>query len=220
MAERNEIKGPHQGQELLAAGKPLDEAQAAMILIHGRGASAYDILELGYYLAPAEMAQLAPQAANSTWYPYSFLSPLAQNEPDLSSALQVVTDLVVQVEETGIAAQKIIIGGFSQGACLASEFVARNARRYGGLLIFSGGLIGPPGTPRTYHGSLAGTPIFIGCSDVDFHIPLQRVEETGSVLAELGGTVTKKIYPNMGHTINQDEIDQARGIVTLVAGGA
>ena len=220
MAERNELSGPHQGQELLTAGKPLNEAQAAMILIHGRGASAYDILELGYYLAPPEMAQLAPQAANSTWYPYSFLSPLAQNEPDLSSALQVVKDLVSQVEAAGIPAEKIIIGGFSQGACLASEFAARSARRYGGLLIFSGGLIGPPGTPRTYQGSLAGTPIFIGCSDVDFHIPLQRVEETGSVLAELGGAVTKKIYPNMGHTIIQDEIDQAREIVVRLMAGA
>ena len=219
MSERSELNGPHQGQELLTAGKPLDEAQSAMILIHGRGASAYDILELGYFLAPADMVQLAPQAANSTWYPYSFLSPIEQNEPDLSSALQVVTDLVAQVKEAGIPAQKIIIGGFSQGACLASEFVARNARRYGGLLIFSGGLIGPPGTPRNYEGSLAGTPIFVGCSDVDFHIPLQRVEETAAVLAGLGGAVTKKIYPNMGHTIIQDEIDQARDIVAGVASG-
>jgi predicted esterase len=220
MAERSELSGPHQGQELLTAGKPLDTAQSAMILIHGRGASAYDILELGYYLATPEMAQLAPQAASSTWYPYSFLSPIEQNEPGLSSALQVITDLVAQVEEAGISAQKIIIGGFSQGACLASEFAARNARRYGGLLIFSGGLIGPPGTPRSYEGSLENTPIFIGCSDVDFHIPLQRVEETAAVLAGLSGAVTKKIYPNMGHTIIQDEIDQARDIVAGVASGA
>jgi len=219
MVERNEAKGPHQGQELLKAGKVLAEAQSAMILIHGRGASAYDILELGTYLAPPQMAQLAPQAANSTWYPYSFLSPLAQNEPSLSSALQVITDLVAQVEGAGIPAEKIIIGGFSQGACLASEFAARSARRYGGLLILSGGIIGPPGIPRLYEGSLAGTPIFIGCSDVDFHIPLQRVEETAAVLAELGGVVTKKIYPNMGHTIIQDEIDQARNIVMQMMGG-
>ena len=226
MAENSELNGPHrvpktsaQGQELLTAGKALDEAQSAIILIHGRGASAYDILELGYYLAPAEMAQLAPQAANSAWYPYSFLYPLAQNEPGLSSALQVITDLVAQVEEAGIPAEKIIIGGFSQGACLVSEFAARNARRYGGLLIFSGGLIGPPGTQRNYHGSLASTPIFVGCSNVDFHIPLQRVEETAVVLADLGGAVTKKIYPNMGHTINQDEIDQARKIVAQVVSG-
>lgn len=220
MADRRELSGVHQGRELLTAGKLLDEAQSAMILIHGRGASAYDILELGYLLAPPEMAQLAPQAANSTWYPYSFLSPLPQNEPNLSSALQVVADLVAQVEEAGIPAEKIIIGGFSQGACLSSEFAARNARRYGGLLIFSGGLIGPPDTSRTYEGSLAGTPIFVGCSDADFHIPLQRVEETADVLADLGGTVTKKIYPNMGHTIIQDEIDRARGIVAQMIGGA
>lgn len=220
MAEYSEFDGPHQGQELLTAGKAVDAAQSAMILIHGRGASAYDILELGYYLAPPEMAQLAPQAANSTWYPYSFLSPLPQNEPDLSSALRVIGDLVAQVEAASIPAEKIIIGGFSQGACLASEFAARNARRYGGLLVFSGGLIGPSGTPRDYEGSLAGTPTFVGCSDVDFHIPLERVEETGSVLADLGGVVTKKIYPNMGHTIVQDEIDQARNIVAQMMGDA
>lgn len=217
MAERTELSGPHREYEMLREGKALEEAQMAMILIHGRGASAHDILELGYLLAPSEMVQLAPQAANNTWYPYSFLSPLAQNEPYLSSALAVVGDVVAQVEAAGIPAEKIIIGGFSQGACLASEFVARHARRYGGLLLFSGGLIGPPGTARDYEGSLAGTPVFIGCSDVDFHIPLQRVEETADVLADLGGSVKKQIYPNMGHTIIQDEIDQARGIVSEVA---
>lgn len=219
MSRQDGKQGPHQGQEILTAGKGLNESQAAMILIHGRGASAYDILELGTYLAAPEMAQLAPQAANNTWYPYSFLNPLAQNEPYLSSALQVVADVVDRVEAAGIAAERIIIGGFSQGACLASEFVARHARRYGGLLLFSGGLIGPPGTPREYAGSLAGTPVFLGCSDVDFHIPLERVEETAEVLANLGGKVTKKIYPNMGHTIIQDEIDEAQTIVAHVADG-
>ena len=217
MSELNKINGPHQGQELLTAGKALLEAKAAMILIHGRGASAYDILELSVLLAHPEIAYLAPQAANSTWYPYSFLSPMAQNEPGLSSALQVVGDLVAQVENAGIPLEKIIIGGFSQGACLSSEFVARNARRYGALLAFSGGLIGPPGTPRDYGGSLDGTPVFIGCSDVDFHIPLQRVQETAETLTKLGGAVTEKIYPNMGHTIIQDEIDEARRIVLGVA---
>ena len=214
MSENSKSNGLHQGQDLLTKGKELEEAQAAMILIHGRGGTARDILELGYLLSAPDMAQLAPQAANSTWYPYSFLSPLDQNEPNLSSALQVVGDLVDQVEAAGIPAEKIILGGFSQGACLASEFVARNPRRYGGLLIFSGGLIGPLTTPRIYEGSLEGTPVFVGCSDVDDHIPLQRVQETASVLAGLGGAVTKKIYPGMGHTINQDEIDQARQIVS------
>lgn len=219
MAERTKVNGPHQRYALLAEGKGLDEARSALILVHGRGASAYDILELGSLLAPPEMAQLAPQASNHTWYPNSFLAPLAQNEPHLSSALQLVGDLVAQVEEAGIPAEQIIIGGFSQGACLASEFVARHARRYGGLLLFSGGLIGPPGTARDYEGSLAGTPVFIGCSDVDFHIPLERVDETAEVLSQLGGQVNKKIYPSMGHTIIEDEIAQARMIVMSVASG-
>lgn len=210
-------QGPHQGQEILADGKPLSEANAAMILIHGRGATAYDIMELGLLLGENQFALLAPQAANNTWYPFSFLAPLANNEPYLSSALQAVSDLVTQVEEAGIPASRIILAGFSQGACLASEFVARNARHYGGLLLFSGGLIGPPGTPRDYAGSLEGTPVFIGCSDVDFHIPLERVHETTEVLTNLGAQVNEKIYPGMGHTIIQDEFDQAQKIVEQLA---
>lgn len=203
----------HQGQSLLQQGKPLHEAKAAMILIHGRGATAVSILELAGVLPHPEMAYLAPQAQGNTWYPQSFLAPMPQNEPWLSSALQAVADAVATVEAAGIPAERLILGGFSQGACLASEFVARNARRYGGLLVFSGGLIGPPGTPRTYDGSLGGTPVFIGCSDVDFHIPVERVAETAVTLTNLGATVNKKIYPNMGHTIIQDEIDQAQKIV-------
>ena len=210
------VNGPHQDQPLLQQGKPLHEAQAAMILVHGRGATAQSILELAAVLPHPEMAYLAPQAAGNTWYPYSFLAPMPQNQPGLDSGLQAVAEAVAKVEAAGIPAEKIIIGGFSQGACLASEFVARNARRYGGLLVFSGGLIGPPGTPRNYHGSLAGTPVFMGCSDVDFHIPVERVEETAVTLTHLGAIVNKKIYPNMGHTIIQDEIDQALKIVNSV----
>jgi predicted esterase len=206
-------QGPHQGQEILTDGKPLSEANAAIILVHGRGASAYDIMELGLLLGGDQFTLLAPQAANNTWYPFSFLAPLANNEPYLSSALETLTNLVDQVEAAGIPASRIILAGFSQGACLASEFVARNARRYGGLLLFSGGLIGPPGTPRDYAGSLEGTPVFIGCSDVDFHIPLERVHETTEVLTNLGAQVNEKIYPGMGHTIIQDELDQAQKIV-------
>lgn len=220
MAERTNVDGPHQGQEILTAGPALEQAHAAMILIHGRGASAHDILDLGRYLSAADMAQLAPQAANNTWYPYSFLNPLEQNEPHLSSALQLVESLVGQVEAAGIPAERIIIGGFSQGACLACEFVARHARRYGGLLAFSGGLIGPPATSRAYEGSLDGTPVFLGCSDVDYHIPLERVDETAEVLSGLGAKVNKKIYPGMGHTIIEDEIAQARKIVAEVASAA
>jgi predicted esterase len=200
----------------LQQGKPLAEAKAAMILVHGRGATAQSILELAAVLPHPEMAYVAPQAQGNTWYPQSFMAPMPQNEPWLSSALQTVADAVAKVEEAGIPADKIIIGGFSQGACLASEFVARNARRYGGLLLFSGGLIGPPGTPRDYDGALGGTPVFIGCSDVDFHIPVERVEETAVTLQNLGAAVNKKIYPNMGHTIVQDEIDEAQKIVSAL----
>lgn len=208
--------GPHQGQRVLAAGVPLPDARAAMILVHGRGASAESILELAAFLPHPAMAYLAPQAQGNTWYPYSFLAPMSQNQPGLDSGLQVLGDLVVQVEAAGIPAERIILAGFSQGACLASEFVARNARRYGGLLVFSGGVIGPTGTPRDYAGSLDGTPVFIGCSDVDFHIPLERVHETAATLAALGAHVDKQIYPGMGHTIIQDEIDRANQIVTAV----
>jgi glyoxalase family protein len=211
------IQGPHQGQPVLATGRPLDEAKAAMVLVHGRGATARSILELGTVLDHPDLAYLAPQASGNTWYPYSFLAPIPQNEPGITSGLQAVAKVVSTIEAAGIPAEKIIIGGFSQGACLASEFVARHAQRYGGLLAFSGGLIGPPGMARNYEGSLDGTPVFIGCSDVDPHIPLVRVTETADTLAELGASVTKKIYPGMGHTINQDEIDQALQIVQQVA---
>jgi predicted esterase len=200
----------------MSAGKPLHEAQTAMILVHGRGATAASILELAEHLPHPEMAYLAPQANGNTWYPYSFLNPIPQNEPGLSSALQVLADLVAQVEAAGIPSERLILAGFSQGACLASEFVARNARRYGGLLAFSGGLIGPPGTPRDYPGSLNGTPIFLGCSDVDFHIPKERVQESAEIFTRLGATVTMRLYPGMDHTIIQDEIVEAQKIVARV----
>ncbi|HEX9925200.1 MAG TPA: dienelactone hydrolase family protein [Anaerolineae bacterium] len=208
--------GLHQGQQVYTTGKPLAEARAAMILVHGRGANAPDILQLANELHQPELAYLAPQAAGNTWYPYSFMEPIERNEPWLSSALGVVAGLLRQIEAAGIPAEKIILGGFSQGACLASEFVARNARRYGGLIAFSGGLIGPPGTPRDYEGSLDGMPIFLGCSDVDFHIPKERVHETAVTFERMGATVTERLYPNMGHTIVQDEIEHARKILQAV----
>ena len=209
-------QGPHQGQQVVNSGKPLAEAQAAMILVHGRGATAVSILELANELHHPEFTYLAPQAADNTWYPYSFLAPMTQNEPGLSSGLQAIGELVDQVAAAGIPADRLVLAGFSQGACLASEFVARDARRYGGLLAFSGGLIGPPGTPRDYDGSLARTPVFLGCSDVDFHIPLERVVETAAVFTKLGANVNKQIYPNMGHTIVQDEIDHANQIMQAI----
>jgi predicted esterase len=198
--------GPHQGQPVLAAGVPLEQASAAMILVHGRGASAASILSLAGEFPHAEMAYLAPQAAHNTWYPQSFLAPIAQNEPGISSGIAVLAALVAHITEAGIPTNRIVIGGFSQGACLASEFAARHPARYGGVFAFSGGVIGPPGTARNYAGSLEDTLVFVGCSDSDPHIPLVRVQETSAVLRELGGDVTERIYPGMGHTINADEI--------------
>jgi predicted esterase len=206
----------HQNQRVVARGRPLAEAEAAMILVHGRGASAENIMDLAELLPHPDMAYLAPQAAHNTWYPYSFMNPTEQNEPYLSSALARLESLVAEVEAAGIPAEKLVLAGFSQGACLAAEFAARNARRYGGLLLFSGGLIGPPGTPRDYDGSLDGTPVFIGCSDADFHIPLERVQETTATLRRMGAAVTEKIYPGLGHTIIGDEIEQARRLLRAV----
>lgn len=206
----------HQGQPVATAGLPLSAAKTAMILVHGRGATAESILELAELLPHPSMAYLAPQAAGNTWYPYSFLNPISQNEPYLSSALQTLAELVNTIVEGGIPAERIVLGGFSQGACLAAEFTARHARRYGGLLLFSGGVIGPPGTPRDYPGSLDGTPVFLGCSDIDFHIPLARVQETADLFRAMGGQVTAKIYPGMGHTIIQDELDEAMPVLAKV----
>ena len=212
--EKNQMRNHvHGGQPVVTAGQPLSDARAALVLVHGRGATAQSILPLGAEIAPVNATWLAPQAAGNTWYPYSFLSPMAQNEPGLSSALATLATLVEQIADAGIPADRIVLGGFSQGACLASEFVARNAQRYGGLLVFSGGLIGPPGTPRNYPGDLAGTPVFIGCSDVDFHIPVARVHETTAALTALGAEVTERIYPGMDHIIVPDEITAARKLV-------
>ena len=210
--------GPHQNQPPRTASKPLADASAAMILIHGRGATAASILDLAPTLPHENMVYLAPQASGNTWYPYSFLSPIEQNEPGISSAMQVLTDLIATIEEAGISADRLILAGFSQGACLASEFVARNPRRYGGLFVFSGGLIGPPGTRRDYPGSLEDTPVFIGCSDNDPHIPVERVHETTTTLESMGANVNEQIYGGMPHTIIQDEIDHARKILDTLPG--
>lgn len=218
MTNQTRVKDPHQDQKVYTAGKPLAEAKAAMILVHGRGATAPSILSLSQELDHPDLAYLAPQAANYTWYPYSFLAPLDHNEPGLSSGLAKIGELVARVEAAGIPPEKIIIAGFSQGACLASEFVARNARRYGGLLVFSGGVIGPPGTSRDYEGSLEGTRVFLGCSDIDPHIPEARVHESAGVFERLGAQVVEKIYSGMGHTIVPDEIDEARQIIQAVVG--
>lgn len=211
------VGGPHQGQPTLAAGESLDGARAAMLMLHGRGASAEDIMSFTDLLVQPGFAYLAPQAAGNSWYPNSFLAPIPSNEPYLSSALELVGSLLAQIASAGIPPERTMVLGFSQGACLTLEYVARTARRYGGVVGWSGGLIGADDTPRDYRGSLAGTPIFLGCSDVDFHIPRVRVDFTAEVLQRMGGNVTERIYPNMGHTVNRDEIAFAREMMSALS---
>src|SRR5262245_30307370 len=181
------MQNPHGGQSVRMAGEPLDRAQAAMLMVHGRGATAEDILSLAADFNQPGYAYLAPQAAGNTWYPNRFLAPLAVNEPWLSSALFFVEDVYAQIINAGIPPERIMLIGFSQGACLTLEFAARNARSYGGIVGLSGALIGPDDTPRDYKGSLDGTSVFLGCSDVDFHVPKERVDQAAEVLRKLGG---------------------------------
>lgn len=207
----------HESQPVYSEGDPLQQARAAMILVHGRGATAPSILTLAQEVDRPGFAYLAPQAANNTWYPQSFLAPMEHNEPHLSSALRNLDNVVHRVLDAGLAAQRLILLGFSQGACLALEYAARNPRRYGALVGLSGGLIGPPGTPREYDGSLEGTPVFLGCSDIDPHIPAERVEESASVLGGMGAEVTMRLYQGMGHTVNEDEINFVRQLMATLS---
>ena len=207
---------PHRDQPVLVAGTALEHAKAAMLMVHGRGASAEDILALALELRHPEIAYLAPQAADNAWYPYRFMEPIARNEPWLTSALNKLEALVTQITAAGISPERIVLLGFSQGACLAQEYAARHARRYGGLVGLSGGLIGPDGTPRAYTGSLAGTPVFLGCSDVDPHIPQARVDLSAEVFRQLGGQVTERIYPNLAHTVNRDELSAVREMLAAL----
>lgn len=209
---------PHAQSPVVIRGEPPQQAQAALVMLHGRGDSAEGILSLADVLDIAGYTLLAPEASGYEWYPYSFLAPLAQNEPWLSSALKKVGSVLAQVAEMGIPAERTVLLGFSQGACLALEYVARNAQRYGGVVGLSGGLIGPDGTPRDYSGSLSGTPVFLGCSDIDPHIPAARVRETAAVLERLGADVTMRLYPSLGHTVNQDEIDAVNKLLAVVSG--
>jgi len=213
MTEIEVPQNPHQGQPVRMAGELLESGQAAMLMVHGRGARAEDILTLAAELDQPGFTYLAPQAAGNTWYPNRFLVPIEENEPWLSSALAFVGHVFARIVNGGIPAERIILLGFSQGACLTLEFAARNARRYGGIVGLSGALIGPDETPRNYAGSLDGTPVFLGCSDVDFHVPKERVDQTADVLKNLAGDVTERLYPNMDHSVNQDEIDFVRGMM-------
>ncbi|MDZ4709063.1 MAG: dienelactone hydrolase family protein [Saprospiraceae bacterium] len=202
----------HQKQ-IISAGKSLSEADKALILIHGREGNAQNIMGLSQQLNVANYALFAPQATNNTWYPLSFLAPIRQNEPWLSSAISILSDLVAEINQAGIHSSNIYFVGFSQGACLTLEFVTRHARSWGGVVAFTGGLIGDQLDTENYKGDFAGTQIFIGTSDPDLHVPVERVKATTKLLQSLNANVIEKIYPNMGHTIIQDEIDQVNELI-------
>jgi predicted esterase len=201
-----DTRDPHTGQPVLTEGPPPADARLTLVLIHGRGASARDILALARELRLRDVAYVAPEAGGSSWYPYSFLAPLDQNEPGISSAFRVLASLIDTLRVQGVDASRVGFLGFSQGACLALEFAARHAARYAGMFALSGGLIGPSGTSRNYSGSFEGTPVFLGCSDVDPHVPIERVHESADVFKRMNATVDERIYPRMGHTVNEDEI--------------
>lgn len=205
-----DLNDPHATQTILHRGPNPAAARLAVILVHGRGGSAAEMLNVADGLGLDDVAWLAPEAAGRTWYPYSFLSPIERNEPGITSGLRVLGRLVEDLGQAGVPPERIGVLGFSQGACLSLEFAARHAGRYAAVVGLSGGLIGPPGTPRDYAGSLAGTPVFLGCSDIDAHIPVERVRESADVFRRLGATVDERIYPEMGHTVNDDELEAVR----------
>lgn len=200
----------------MTGGTELEEATAALVAVHGRGASARGILQLGRQLHRPGLALLAPQAAGNAWYPHSFLEPVERNEPGRSSGLQAVDEAVTTATDAGIPVKRVVVLGFSQGGCLASEYVARNPDRYGGAVAFSGGLIGQRVDPGDYEGDLEGTPCFLGCSDVDPHIPVERVDVTAETFRRLGADVEKRIYEGMGHTVNEDELSYVDGMIERV----
>jgi predicted esterase len=204
---------PHAGQPALRRGPDAAQARRTVILVHGRGDSAAGILTLADAFDLTDVSWVAPQAAGGTWYPYPFLAPLQKNEPWLSSGLCAIGSLVTTLISEGGSEDRIAVMGFSQGACLAQEYAAQNARRYAAIIGLSGGLIGPPGTPRNYQGSFDATPVFLGCSDVDPHIPVERVDESAAVFRRMGAVVDERIYPRMGHTVNKDEIDAVAALL-------
>lgn len=233
-------RDPHRDQPILLGGAPLAEATGALVLLHGRGGSAQDMLTLARDLhagppSPRSgegdrgrgtergegnrgtgLAWLVPEAAGRLWYPFSLLEKVERNRPALNSALALVKRVMEKIAAANIAPERVMLLGFSQGASVALEFAARNARRYGGLIALSGALLGPEGTPRDYAGSLAGTPLFLGCGDSDPHLPKRRVDETATVFERLGAVVTKRVYPGLGHAIHQDEVASARGMLEMI----
>ena len=212
--------GPHQNQPIRHIGAPLNQASAAMVMLHGRGGTAESILELAQAFDLSGFACLAPQAAGNTWYPHSFLAPWHQNEPNVSSALRAVQEVVAQIEAAGLPRQRIMLLGFSQGACLAAEFAARHGARYGGLAILTGGLIGAQIDHTAHRGSFDGTPVLLASGDPDPHVPWARVEETAETFRTLGAEVATKRYPGRPHTVSQDEVGHVRAMMTVTLHGA
>src|SRR6056297_1645248 len=212
----NPFEGPHQTVKAAEYGAPISRAKAAMIMVHGRGATAESMFSLADEFAQPDFHYVAPQAQNHTWYPYSFLQPKENNQPGLNSGLQQIYNLLSSLNEGGIPSEKVILLGFSQGGCLATEFAARHPQKLGGVVGLSGGLIGPEIETSLYTGSMEQTPVFLGCSNVDPHIPKERVDETEAVFEKLNANVTKSIYPGMPHTVNEDEIKTVRGIMANI----
>jgi predicted esterase len=209
-------RDPHRDQPVLLGGAPLAEAAGALVLLHGRGGSAQDMLALARDLQADSLAWLVPEAAGRLWYPFSLLEKPERNRPHLNSALALVKRVMEKIAAANVPPERVVLLGFSQGASVALEFAARNARRYGGLVALSGALLGPEGTPREYAGSLAGTPLFLGCGDSDPHLPKRRVDETAAVFTRLGATVTQRVYPGLGHAMNEEEMVAARGMMEEV----
>jgi len=210
------VPGPHAGQPVFASGAPLQDARAAVVLVHGRGGSPWDMLGLSAALHAPDVAFVAPQAAGNVWYPLRFLAPPAENEPWLSSGFDLLRTCVETIERHGVPRRRMVLLGFSQGGCLALHFGATHAARWGGLIGLSAGLIGPPGVPWTFDGSLDGTPVVLGCSDHDPHIPESRLHESADALRALGGDVTLTIYPGLGHAVNAGEIAQVDGVISAL----
>jgi predicted esterase len=207
---------PHADQPIAMAGLPLAESRRAVVMVHGRNASPRNILDLAPRLDRPDFSYVAPAAANNTWYPFSFLEPVAKNEPYLTSAMSRLERVLADILAAGLSSERIALLGFSQGACLAAEFAYRHAQRLGGVVLFSGGLIGPPGTTWQSSRSFGGTPVFLGCSDSDAHVPQWRVDESADVFDRMGAVVTKRIYPGMGHLVSDDEIRAAQSLLDQV----
>ena len=212
------VPPPHAGEPVLSDGVALEEARAAVIMIHGRGAGPRNILDLVPALELPDVTFLAPAASGGTWYPNSFMAPVESNEPGISSGIAVIHALIDEILEADIPAERIMLLGFSQGACLTCTAAQRRPGRYGAVMVFSGGLIGPPGTAWREQSSFHGTPVFFGCSDQDAHVPEARVRESAAVMQRMGAEVTTRIYPAMGHLVNDDEIAFARGALAGLAG--